>query len=90
MKIEIKKFGTILNSRPAGKEAALTIKAYIKPENHENIELDFSGVISVGPSWLDEVLAALKKEYGKDRIIILPTDNSSVNESLKVISELSD
>jgi hypothetical protein len=85
MKIEIKKFGTILNSRPAGRDAALTIKAYIQPNTDENIELDFSGIISVGPSWLDEVLTYLRNEYGKDRVICLATDNASVNESLKVI-----
>jgi len=85
MKIELKKFGTILNSRPAGKDAALTIKAYFHPRPDENIELDFSGVIAVGPSWLDEVLSFLRKEFGSDRVVCLKTDNASVIESLKVI-----
>ena len=87
MKIEIKKFGTILNSRPAGKDAALSIKAYNQPGPNENIELDFSGVISVGPSWLDEVLSSLQNEYGKDRVTCLPSDNASVNASLQTISK---
>ena len=85
MKIEVKKFGTILISRPSGREAALTIKAYIKPELEEKIELDFSGVLSVGPSWLDEVLRFLRTEYGRKNVICLATDNPSVNQSLKVI-----
>jgi len=85
MKIEIKKFGNILTSRPAGREAALAIKAYIKPKPHEKIELDFSDVLSVGPSWLDEVMTFLRNEYGEDRIVCLPTDNQSVNHSLKII-----
>lgn len=85
MKIELKKFGKILNSRPAGKEAALTIKAYFKAKPDEKIKLDFNGVISVGPSWLDEVMRFLSKEYGKERLVILPTSNASVLESLKVI-----
>ncbi len=81
----MKKFGTILNSRPSGREAALAMKAYMKPDAKEKIELDFSGVLSVGPSWLDEVLTYLRSEYGKERVVVLPTDNPSVIQSLKVI-----
>lgn len=86
MKIEVKKFGNILSSRPSGREAALTIRAYIAPESDERIELDFTGVLSVGPSWLDEVLSFLRNEYGNERVVCLPTDNPSVNQSLKVIN----
>ncbi len=85
MKIEIKKFGSILTSRPAGKEAALAMKAYLRPKDGEKITLDFTDVLSVGPSWLDEVLSFLYTEYGKERVVCLPTENASVNESLKVI-----
>ena len=85
MRIEIKKFGNILTSRPAGREAALAMRAYIKPNSTEPIELDFSGVLSVGPSWLDEVLTFLRQEYGRDRVVCLPSTNSSVVQSLKVI-----
>jgi len=85
MKIEIKKFGNILTSRPAGREAALAMKAYIKPNSEETIELDFTGVLSVGPSWLDEVLSFLRNEYGKERVICLPSGNSSVVQSLNII-----
>ena len=86
MKIELKKFGEILISRPAGREAALALTAYFKPALGEKIELDFEGVLSVGPSWLDEVLTALRREYGRDRVLCLPSNNQSVIESLKVIS----
>lgn len=85
MKIELRKFGEILLSRPAGREAALAIKAYLKPGAGEAIELDFTGVLSVGPSWLDEVLAALRQEYGRERVVCLPAGNPSVIESLRVI-----
>jgi len=85
MKIEVKKFGTILTSRPAGKDAALAINAYVKLDFNEKIELDFTGVISVGPSWLDEVLSFLREKYGKERVLVLPGGNSSVVDSLKVI-----
>jgi hypothetical protein len=86
MKIEVKKFGNILVSRPSGKEAALAIRAHFRPKAEETIELDFSGVLSVAPSWLDEVLSFLRSEYGKDKVVCLPSNNPSVIESLKVIN----
>ena len=83
MKIELKKFGEILTSRPAGREAYLVMKAYFQPSNpKELIELDFSGVKVVTPSWLDEVLFGLKSDFG-ERVIILPNDNPTLRESLK-------
>ncbi len=87
MKIKIRKFGEILTSRPAGREAALATKAYLRLQPNEKIELDFADVLSVGPSWLDEFLSLLKQEYGKERILCLPSDNPSVNRSLEVIQE---
>ena len=89
MKVEVKKFGEILTSRPAGREAGLAIKAYFKPKRGDRIELDFTDVLAVGPSWLDEVLAVLRKEYGKDRVMCLPSKNLSVAESLKIIAKQS-
>jgi len=85
MKVEIRKFGEILTSRPAGREAGLTIKAYFKPQPGERIELDFSGILAMSPSWLDEVLTALRDEYGKERVVCLPSENTSVVESLRII-----
>ncbi len=87
MKVDVKKFGDILTSRPAGREAGLTIKAYFKPKEGEPLELDFEGVLAVGPSWLDEVLAVLRREYGQERVVCLPSNNASVVESLKSIED---
>jgi hypothetical protein len=87
MKVEVKKFGEILTSRPAGHEAGLAIKAYFKPTSGDRLELDFSGVLAMGPSWLDEVLTVLRNEYGKERVICLPSENASVAESLKIIEK---
>lgn len=85
MKIPLIKYGQILTSRPAGREAALAMKAAVRPAADDPIELDFEGVLAIGPSWLDEVLTALRAEYGKDRVICLPTKNPSVIESLRVV-----
>lgn len=87
MKISMKKFGNLLVSRPAGREAALVMLSAFKPQTTtEPIELDFTDVLSVAPSWLDEVLTGLKQEYG-ERVIVLPTQNASVIASLQTIAE---
>jgi len=86
MIIPVRKFGEILISRPAGREAALIMKSSFEPDEAESIELDFDGVKVVAPSWLDEVLTALRDAFG-DRVICLPTRNSSVIESLKTLQE---
>ncbi|OGE94762.1 MAG: hypothetical protein A3B10_02285 [Candidatus Doudnabacteria bacterium RIFCSPLOWO2_01_FULL_44_21] len=85
MRIELKKFGEVLTSRPAGKEAFAAIRPILEP-NADAIEIDFSGIISLSPSFADEFFTGLKGMYGK-RIKYLPTDNSSVIETLKILEE---
>lgn len=74
-------------SRPAGKEAFAMAKAYIiKPLNeNEIISLDFKNVKVLAPSWADEFVTNLKKEY-KNPIEFLNTENESVSQSLKYVS----
>lgn len=85
MKIEAKKFGEFLTSRPAGREAYLVIQSYFKTDNpNEDIEVDFSGVKVLGPSWADEVIRPLREKLGK-RLVLSHTANPSVAESLKII-----
>ena len=87
MKIPLKKFGTILMSRPAGREAFLVMKAYFKPQiAGEKMELDFEGVEVIAPSWLYEVLTGLRDLYGADQVVCLPSSNPTVIESLKCIA----
>lgn len=89
MKIEIHKFGKFLVSRPAGKEAAAIMLSSFKPKSDDEIiELDFTNIEVIGPSWLDEVLRALRDTYGTSRIRCLDSDSMSLRESLKVIDEL--
>lgn len=79
------KFGTVLTSRPAGKEAYLAAKAYSLPKNNEEkIEVDFSGVEVLAPSWADEFITPMLKEF-PNRVVLLPADNSSVKASLEII-----
>lgn len=87
MTIHLSKFGTLLVSRPAGREAYLAAKAYVLPQNQEMIEVDFSGVKVMTPSWLDEFLTPLRQEFGSDRVRLKSTENPSIQASLKTIDQ---
>ena len=51
MRIELKKFGTLLVSRPAGKEAyAAFLPTLNELKNDESIEIDFADVTTFSPS----------------------------------------
>lgn len=84
MEIKIKNFGTILVSRPDGREAFFTIRSYFKTES-DTIFLDFEGVEVVAPSWLDEVLTALEQEFKTKKIELINADNVTIQEALKVM-----
>ncbi len=87
IKIEIKKFGKVLTSRPSGKEAFAAIRPILDP-GADVVEIDFSDIISLSPSWADEFFTALKNMYG-DKIKYLPTNNPSVIETFKIIDLIS-
>ena len=86
MRLEMHKFGDVLMSRPAGKEAFALARAYIFPdlESSEQIELDFAQVKVLAPSWADEFIAGIKSTFPNE-IGYLNTDNESVAASLKFV-----
>ena len=85
MRIEIRKYGDLLVSRPAGREALAAMLAYLPPVGpDETVELDFDGVRVVAPSWLDEVLTGLREQYG-ERVRCLPSSNASLRKSLETL-----
>ena len=86
MRIELKKFGKVLTSRPSGKEAFAAIRATLDPAA-PLVEIDFDGIISLSPSWADEFFTALGKMYGA-RLVYLPSTNPSVVATLKILSDL--
>jgi len=90
MRIEIKKFGETLISRPAGREAYLAMSAYITKDLSEDepIELDFSEVKVLTPSWADEMITPLTQKF--KNVKLLNTENSSVQATLKTLREYSD
>lgn len=89
MKIELKKFGELLISRPAGREAFLALSAYGLRDipNTETIEVDFTGVKVLTPSWADEVITKLAQQF--PNLQLLNTDNASVQATLKTLREYS-
>jgi len=85
MRIELKKFGKVLTSRPEGREAFAAIRPTLDP-NADAVGIDFSGIISLSPSFADEFFTALKNMYG-EKVTYLPTDNPSVVETLKILEK---
>lgn len=89
MTIKLKKFGEILTSRPAGREAWLALSAYqlknAKPS--EQVILDFKDVKVLSPSWGDEVITKIAKQYPKIKLI--NAKNSSVQATLETLREYS-
>lgn len=83
MKIELKKFGQVLTSRPSGREAFAAIRPTLDP-NATEVQIDFTGVLSLAPSWADEFFRGLETLYGHN-ITYLPSDNPSVAATLKIL-----
>ncbi|MDO8625867.1 MAG: DUF4325 domain-containing protein [Candidatus Magasanikbacteria bacterium] len=87
MRLELKKFGLNLTSRPAGKEAYLAAEAYTFPKDKtELIEIDFSGVQVLTPSWADEFITPLMAAR-PGKVVLLSTNNASVKAALEVVLE---
>ena len=88
MKIYLKKFGTTLISRQSGREAFAALQSQLTTLNKdENLELDFEGVITFSPSWGDEFLSPLVKQYGQ-KLVLINTDNLSVKATLELLEKI--
>lgn len=88
MKIIMKKFGTTLTSRPAGKEAFLAFQPTLREmKKGETIEVDFEDVLVLGPSWADEFITPLLERY-KDKVVLVNTKNPSVKATLELLQSI--
>jgi hypothetical protein len=85
MKIQISKFGNLLISRPEGKEAFLAAKAYTLKADEKEFILDFAGVDVLAPSWADEFIGGIKREFKNAAVKYENTSNPSVSETLNMI-----
>lgn len=90
MKIQLVKFGEMLISRPAGREAFLAMSAYLLKDvkKDEKIEIDFTGVKVLTPSWADEVITKVAERFKKVKLV--NTKNPTVRLTLKTLREFSD
>lgn len=87
MKIHLRKFGTVLISRPSGKESFLALQPLMKDvKEKEKIEIDFTGVSVLTPSWADEFITPLKAKY-KNRLNLTNTKNPSVVATLETLKK---
>ena len=89
MTIKLVKFGEILISRPAGREALLAMEAYlIKDVNTgEEIIIDFARIKVLTPSWADEVITKLAEKF--KNIKFINTDNPTVKSTLDTLRQYS-
>jgi len=88
MRIEIKKFGDVLVSRQAGREAYAAFLPTLKNiKEGESVLVDFSNVCVLSPSWADEFLTPLLERFG-DNLKLIPSQNSSVKLTIKTIEEI--
>ena len=88
MVVKISNFGDVLMSRPAGREAFLMANAYVFKElsKDDKIIFDFDEVKVLAPSWADEFISGIKKDYPNE-IRYINTENPSVKASLKIVLE---
>jgi hypothetical protein len=87
MKLQLEKFGTTLLSRELGSEAFKAFQSSLLelPANEE-LEIDFSGILTLSSSWADEFLSPLLERLD-ERLVLLPSDNLSVQATLKILQE---
>lgn len=81
MIINMTKYGTILTGRDFGKQAMAELKPLLK----QPVELDFSGVTSLGSSFGDEVLPSIAQKQDNQLTVIGP--NKAVWDCLLQIAE---
>ena len=87
MKLQLGKFGKTLISRELGSEAFKAFQPTLRElSKEEELEIDFSGVLTLSPSWADEFLSPLLDLIG-DRLALLSSDNLSVHATLRILQE---
>lgn len=88
MNVQIKKFGDVLMSRPAGKDAYLLAESHLfnSLDESEEVIFDFADVKVLAPSWADEFISGFKTLH-KNILSFINTSNPSVEASLKTVLE---
>ena len=88
MTILMTKFGTVLTSRQAGKEAyAAFLPTLESLQSDEEVQVDFEGVSTFSPSWGDEFLTSLQKKIS-DRLTLKNISNPSVALTITTLEKI--
>ncbi len=88
MTIHLVKFGTVLISRQAGREAyAAFLPTLTQVKDHENILVEFEGISTFSPSWGDEFLTPLQQRFG-DRVTLQYTSNPSAVLTISTLERI--
>lgn len=86
MTIQMQKFGTLLNGRPASREAALRVQQLVNGSAAtEDVVLDFAGVEILTPSYADEFLRAVKEKYGSNKVKVENAETGTVRDTLTAV-----
>jgi hypothetical protein len=87
MELQLEKFGRTLISRELGSEAFKAFQPTLRElPKDEELEINFSGVLTLSPSWADEFLSPLLNLIN-DKLALLPSENLSVQATLKILQE---
>lgn len=78
----MKKFGLILNSRQAGRDAVLSVKQVANGTSNGELIFDFSGVEVLTPSFADEFSVGIKKIYPNKTIKYQGYEGNAVIEDV--------
>lgn len=87
MKLQLEKFGKTLISRELGSEAFRAFQPVLREfPKDEVLEIDFTGILTLSPSWADEFLTPLLNQLN-GKLVLLSSDNLSVQATLKILQE---
>lgn len=88
MTIKMNKFGYVLTSRQAGKDAfAAFLPTLAEVKSGEGVVVDFEGVNTFSPSWGDEFLTPLHEKFG-DALTLVNASNPSVALTLETLEDI--
>lgn len=80
----------MLISRQSGREAFAALQTQLRElTGNETLEIDFEGVITFSPSWGDEFLSPLVRQF-KEKLVLKNTDNLSVKTTLELLEKINE
>ena len=80
----------MLISRQSGREAFAALQTQLRElTKNETLEIDFEGVITFSPSWGDEFLSPLARQFN-EKLFLINTDNPSVKTTLELLEKINE